>query len=128
MEIKTEYESPLKMNNLLISECRFRRSESELKNVKIDVRFERRIIPVEDGRYKVSLVLFLGDFEKKLEIVVKCIANFETGQKNTLLIEKNAIAIMFPYVRSYITLITSQPGMSPIVLPPINVAAMFSNG
>ena len=116
------------MNNLLISECRFRRSESELKNVKIDVRFERRIIPVEDGRYKVSLVLFLGDFEKKLEIVVKCIANFETGQKNTLLIEKNAIAIMFPYVRSYITLITSQPGMSPIVLPPINVAAMFSNG
>jgi len=35
-------------------------------------------------------------------------------------IDTNTVAIMFPFVRSQITLMTSQPGMAPIVLPPIN--------
>ena len=28
---------------------------------------------------------------------------------------------MFPYLRSEVTLLTSQPGMVPIVLPPLNI-------
>lgn len=40
------------------------------------------------------------------------------------ILEKNTIAIMFPYIRSYISSITTQPGMSPIVLPAMNIVAM----
>jgi preprotein translocase subunit SecB len=29
---------------------------------------------------------------------------------------------MFPFIRSQVTLLTTQPGMTPIVLPPINTA------
>ena len=43
------------------------------------------------------------------------------------IIEKNTIAIMFPYIRSYISMITTQPGMNPIVLPQMNIAAMVND-
>ena len=34
---------------------------------------------------------------------------------------------MFPYIRSYISSITTQPGMSPIVLPAMNIVAMVND-
>ncbi len=34
---------------------------------------------------------------------------------------------MFPFVRSYITLLTTQPGMEPIVLPAINVLSLVKD-
>ena len=43
------------------------------------------------------------------------------------LIQKNAVAIMMPYVRSQLTLLTSQPGVDPIVMPPLNINAMLDD-
>ena len=36
------------------------------------------------------------------------------------IINTNTVAIMFPFIRSQVTLLTSQPGMIPIILPAIN--------
>ena len=33
----------------------------------------------------------------------------------------NAIAIMFPYLRSQVTIMTTQPNATPVVIPPINI-------
>ena len=52
---------------------------------------------------------------------------FSTKQENKDLLEKNTIAIMFPYIRSYISSITTQPGMAPIVLPAMNIVAMIND-
>lgn len=52
---------------------------------------------------------------------------FITEQENNDLLEKNTIAIMFPYIRSYISSITTQPGMTPIVLPAINIVALIND-
>lgn len=125
MKINIGYESPLKLNRLLISECKFKRSEDTLKNLILDVKINRNIEILEANTYKIILDFFMSDDKHKLEISVKCIAYFETQEDNIQLIEKNTIAIMFPYVRSYVSTITAQPGMSPIVLPPMNIAAMF---
>jgi preprotein translocase subunit SecB len=35
------------------------------------------------------------------------------------------VAILFPFVRSQISLITSQPGMMPVIIPAINVNALL---
>ena len=43
------------------------------------------------------------------------------------LIKENGVAILFPYLRSEITLLTTQPGFQPIVLPAVNIAKMFQN-
>ncbi|MBR0282842.1 MAG: protein-export chaperone SecB [Oscillibacter sp.] len=43
-----------------------------------------------------------------------------------ILSKQNATAIIFPYVRSQIALLTAQPEIEPIVLPPFNIAAMVT--
>ena len=125
MDIHTQYESPLKLDTLIISECNFKRSEEELKSTRLDVNVQRNIEEYPPDRYKITLELTIVDDAHQLELKVKCVACFTMKQSNITLIEKNAIAIMFPYVRSYVSTITSQPGMSPIILPPMNIVAMF---
>lgn len=39
--------------------------------------------------------------------------------------ENNALAILFPYVRSIVSCITAQSGRSAVILPTINIARMF---
>ena len=41
------------------------------------------------------------------------------------IIQDNTTAILFPYLRSQISLVTTQPEFSPIILPPMNIAEMF---
>lgn len=43
------------------------------------------------------------------------------------LIEINTLAIMFPYIRSQASLVTTQPGLEPIQLPLINVEALLAD-
>lgn len=44
------------------------------------------------------------------------------------LIKVNTVAIMFPFIRSQISLLTTQPGLEPILLPPININALMDSG
>ena len=47
---------------------------------------------------------------------------FEVGDKeNAERFVPNAIAIMFPYLRSQVSLLTAQPNTPTIVLKPINI-------
>jgi preprotein translocase subunit SecB len=39
--------------------------------------------------------------------------------------ERNALAILFPYLRSIVSTVTSVSGRSPIVLPTVNIAGLF---
>jgi preprotein translocase subunit SecB len=128
MEIRTEYESPLKLDKLLIPECHFVRSEDNLDGLTLNVDVTKYVERIEDNKYKVVLLLAMMDEAKKVALNVKCLAYFTTLQDNFSMLSKNAVAIMFPYVRSYVSTLTTQPGMSPIVLPPMNIAAMFHNG
>ena len=41
------------------------------------------------------------------------------------IISKNTVAILMPYLRSEVSLLTAQPGMEPVVLPPFNINAMM---
>lgn len=43
------------------------------------------------------------------------------------LIKVNTVAIMFPFIRSQISLLTTQPGLEPILLPPININALMDS-
>ena len=43
------------------------------------------------------------------------------------ILKKNTVAIMFPFIRSQISLLTTQPGLIPIVMPPININALVDD-
>ena len=42
-------------------------------------------------------------------------------------IKNNTVAIMFPYIRAQVTLLTSQPGLNSIVLQPMDITQLTAN-
>lgn len=65
-----------------------------------------------------------------LEIVVSGIFEFRTKleqEKKDIIITKNTVAILFPYLRSQVTLMMAQPDIEPVVIPAININALLKN-
>lgn len=126
MNIATNYESPLVLKNIMITEGTFKRSEDSLEDVELQVNVSHNVNQISDREYKIILELSVADPQGKLSVFVKGMAIFETEQKTQTLIERNTLAIMFPYFRSYVSTLTTQPGMMPIVLPAMNIIAMLT--
>ena len=126
MRITTNYESPLVLKNIMITDGIFKRTEDSLENVELRVNVAHNIEQLSEVEYKITLELSVADPEGKLSVFVKGMAVFEKEQENKMLIERNTIAIMFPYFRSYVSTLTTQPGMTPIVLPAMNIVAMLA--
>lgn len=82
----------------------------------------------DEDFYRVRLTL-IGDKEDdyRIEIVLLGFFSFKEGRHNLSLdeqkklISQNAVAILMPYLRSEVSLLTAQPGVECVVLPPINV-------
>lgn len=81
--------------------------------------------------YKVTLVVHV-EKEAEYEIEISLSGYFSVnmdivkeGMDVTELINKNTVAVLMPYMRSELTLLTAQPDMECIVLPPININAML---
>lgn len=127
MEIKTKYNSPLLLNKIEIIESTFRKKDEDIDGLELGVQVERKINNLSDDSFEVLLETTVSDEQEIIYVNVKGRGIFSTKQENMDIIEKNTIAIMFPYIRSYISMITTQPGMNPIVLPPMNIAAMVND-
>ena len=77
---------------------------------------------------KIQLKISIeNDFNVELQAVGKfeCDTSAIADDIKVWMLEKNAAAIMFPYIRSEITLLTAQPNCKPIIIPPININALF---
>lgn len=100
-----------------------RKSSVELEmNVQISENEEK-------GLHKVSLK---SSGKKKDDYIfeVTLIGMFSVGKDNTYneaLINQNTVAILMPYMRSQISLLTAQPDVDCLVLPPFNIAEMMNN-
>lgn len=127
MKVETKYVSPLILEDILISESKFKRAEEDLEDIKLGIKVERDIKKISDNEYRVELALLVADENERTSAFVKGIGRFRTDQENQSLIERNTIAIMFPYLRSYISTLTTQPGMAPVVLPAINIVSMLQD-
>lgn len=81
--------------------------------------------------FKVEVVL-IGEKkdEYKIRIVLDGIFGFisdgtvDAELKNRL-IQTNAVAILLPYLRSEVSILTAQPDTESVVLPPLNVNELF---
>lgn len=87
----------------------------------------------EDSTYKVTLVLN-GTKQDEYNIVISLSGFFKVEGQEDLgdkmvqdLINKNAVAILMPYLRSELTLLTAQPDTDSVVLPPFNINKMLEN-
>ena len=127
MEVRSKYESSLVLKELEIMESAFRKEGTLADDLELGVHVKHNLKKQSDGVFEILLETTISDADEKLYIYVKERAIFTTQQENRDILEKNTIASMFPYIRSYISLITTQPGMNPIVLPAMNIIAMLND-
>ena len=126
MKVISKYDSPLILNKIEIVESTFRKKDVPLDNLELGVQVEHTLTKINKNQYEVILITTVSNQEEDVYVNVKGRAIFSTDQENKDILEKNTIAIMFPYIRSYISIITTQPGMSPIVLPAMNIVALIN--
>ena len=73
-----------------------------------------------------------GEKKEEYNLIISLSGFFKVEKEDSVndemvqnLINKNAVAIMMPYLRSELTLLTAQPDTDSVVLPPFNINAML---
>lgn len=132
MALNEKTESVVKLNRMYFNEISFWRSDVDIPSTDLKINFSKSYC-FNDSHdcCDVSLRCKLHDKDNEIiKIEANIIGSFSCDEcdetlRNTLL-QKNTLAILFPYIRSQISLVTAQPGMAPIVLPPMNIEAVFA--
>jgi preprotein translocase subunit SecB len=132
--IEESAKSVLKMKGIYVDNFSFKRfSFDEFVNSDPVVNVSREIQKIGENQYKVVLQIILSENDfYKLDITVVGLFAFEDNNKlddetKSIFIFKNAVAILFPFLRSEVILLTSQPGFIPVIIPPINILELFKN-
>lgn len=132
MRKENSISSVLKMERMVFDKIEFNRLGFKNDN-EIEFEFQSGVSQGQDGNiYKVNLVV-KGNKKDEfiMEISITGFFSFdvhdkiEESLKNNLL-TKNAIAILMPYLRSEVTLLTAQPEVECVVLPVFNINNMIS--
>tara|TARA_R110002050_G_scaffold300768_1_gene472373 strand:+ start:4731 stop:5150 length:420 start_codon:yes stop_codon:yes gene_type:complete len=121
-------QAPFRFKNFIIAESNIKIEPDTIAN-NIDINIEPKgIIFQEKKIFEIQLLILLKS-EDGLEVSVKMIGFFEF--KDVLQTENignyfyvNAPAIIFPYLRSYISALTALSGCKTIILPPMNMSSL----
>lgn len=112
--------------NYIISETSIHINEDLEPSKKLNIQFQQKVaVNEESGKMRFEMTVSVQDIKKVLDIKVTTIAFFEydqsltKAQKDSFFMH-NAPAILFPYVRAYISSLTAQAGIDTIILPTIN--------
>lgn len=128
MDIIKSSESVLKLKRIYFNELNFSRKDVEKSNIDVNVEKNQST----DNEYEITLNLSIANSEEKYTVNVSIVGVFEFSENadevtKNIIIEKNTISILFPYVRSQVTLLTSQPDIKPMIIPPLNINNLIKN-
>lgn len=128
----SNFNSVLTLQKMVFDRIEFNRKGFK-NNEELKLELQVQIGLDEDNTYKVTLVLN-GTKQGEYDIVISVSGFFDIeGQEHLQtkmvhdLINKNAVAILMPYLRSELTLLTAQPDTESVVLPPFNINKMLGN-
>lgn len=127
------YESILKFEGYIVNEVYFKKNE-KFKNNNEGTPIDIQILPkVNIKKDNMNIILnteiFTNaieknyPFEMKVRITGKFIIKEELAQRFV----KNAIAILYPYVRALISTYTASANINPLILPAINVNKLIED-
>ncbi|MEA1975716.1 MAG: protein-export chaperone SecB [Bacillota bacterium] len=131
--------SDLKFRQYIVDYVRFETNynynyDSEDDKIGINFNIDREVQEIGDDLYAVSLIVDIFDDPKEenypftMNLKLTGIFELESDIENSNdLLEKNAIAILFPYVRALVSNYTANANVEPLILPPINVIKMVEN-
>lgn len=128
MNNKEDVQCELKLQKTVFDKILFERSgfknKEELK-ITMSVQIAENS---ENNIYKVTICVN-GIKEKEYSLEVQISGYFTLSDNDSdmkdIFLNQNAVAILMPYVRSQISLLTAQPETECVVLPPLNIAKMM---
>ena len=123
--------SALQMIHTVVDEISFKRKGFADRTKPLSDTFQigRAINKDSEGHYRVTLQTKV-ERENEFEVFLKMTGYFLIADDDPnldTLLKKNAVAILFPFVRAELTLISSQPDTHPIMMPVVNVETLFND-
>ncbi len=114
----------MKLEHLVFDRIDFQRKGFQTEN-KVQFQFGFNFEKRGSQNFVVHIDVN-GTKENEYTFQVSASGYFSLSSENNLelMMHQNAVAIVFPYIRSQISLLTAQPEMKPVVLPPMNIAQM----
>lgn len=103
-------------------------------SVSVTPRFQREINKIDENNVSVDLSLEIKSREGlqlpfHIEITIQgcfSLENWENKDK-VIFIENNAVAVLFPYLRTLVTFVTSNANMPPYIIPIMNITELFKH-
>lgn len=120
-----DVKSILELKEIYVKNFNFVRVKQSDDGTKTRFQFEKNIDKSSENTFFVSLIAKIYTSEYELELTIVGEFAVDDFESNEILIYKNSLAILFPYLRSELTILTTHPNMNPIILPPININAFF---
>lgn len=128
-----DYKSVLNLEKLVFDKIQFERLGFKNDN-QLNYHFESRFAKKKGEEiYRVTLI-YKGNKEEEYTMEI-CLTGFFTfrseddlsDETKKNLVNINAVSILMPYLRSQISLVTAQPEMECVVLPPFNINNMLQS-
>lgn len=129
-------ECKLQLIDLYFSKFDFvqeRENNSENTEYTTSLNINYSINQNDNSRIKIVIDTNIKTKEENICVNLQTVGIFDIDKSDMELemyeqiIKGNTVAIMFPYIRSQISLITTQPGIAPIMIPPININALIES-
>lgn len=129
-----DIKSALVLERLVFDKIEFTRKGFQNKNeISFEIRVQIGVGMDQENAYKVTLILS-GDKQDEYELEISLSGYFAIENDDSLdekrkedLINRNAVAILMPYLRSEVSLLTAQPETESVVLPPFNINKMMDS-
>lgn len=125
-----EAKSILTLNRTVIDKLSFERFSEDVHKIDENgqITFDHQMRQIDKSTFRVVLGVDLIAKEK-YEIRVQIAGIFSISEESVFgekILANNTVAILFPYLRSQLTLLTSQPGFEPVILPVMNINALMN--
>lgn len=125
----------LKFEKYNVDLVKFKRNESytNASAVSIDLNIGSDVEYISENKAVVRLYLKIFDDEMSenapffMDVHITGIFIIDNPKTDKYLIEQNALAILFPYVRALVTTYTANSNVTPLILQPINIVSYIEH-
>lgn len=126
--------SDLQMKDIYFSKIEFIQNKdlNELGEIKLSTNYKIDIRDLNEDEKEIlfSVQIFSEDERLSVNLVANGLFKLESVNLNKeekdIVFKHNAVAIMFPFIRSQVALITAQPGLNSVMLQPINTSKIWN--
>ena len=129
--MKKNNENILMMKDLYFSKFSYENLR-DMEASQIDVRHDIKYMSKKENENIIKVIVNTNIKNKKetIKLELETVGEFEINPADLdsvtkkFIMTKNTLAIMFPFIRSEISILTTQPGVMPILLQPINLNSL----